>query len=597
MPKSPVAICPPEEVALKSLFLGPQSENGEWFREQVNRLVDHYLGWRRGRFAEDGKAISSADQDSVQFRRRQSKLSRDLVTLMKALENETPTFTPRYVGHMVSEVSLPGILGHVVMLLHNPNNASQEVSRVGLRIEDEAIASLLEMVGFDRKKGAGHFTSGGTVANFEGLWRARYRLDHFLSLGHLLRHTRQKNLTLFQAAHLGWPEFTRWHRKFRVTDEALRPWSLVANNPWRVGQAIEKLYGQTYFGPVLLVPESKHYSWQKAVSLMGLGDEAFWPIALDKEGRLDVTHLRQLIETAQTQNRPVLAVVSVAGTTELGEMDPVHEVQDLLDTYRRRGIHIWHHVDAAYGGFYCAMLRSKKLSDRLSPNVRQALAAISRASSVTIDPHKLGYIPYACGAILVPSEENDRVSSFAAPYLHTGKGRSPSWSSTLEGSRSASGAAAMWLAANSIGLDATGYGAILARGIESRRRLSERIEATIKGAYVIGSGELNVVCFCVAKVGETSRRTNERTLALYQAIHRGPQFGVSKTSLDVKCYAKLIDRHIARWQGDRNTRELVLIRLVLMNPFISSKVTKTDFIDAFCQYANRLVKRGPGSLD
>ena len=84
---------------------------------------------------------------------------------------------------MVSELSLPALFGHFATLLHNPNNLSREVARTCSVIEDEAIAMLAAMLGFDPKVARGHFTSGGTVANFEGVWRARYRMDHGLALG------------------------------------------------------------------------------------------------------------------------------------------------------------------------------------------------------------------------------------------------------------------------------------------------------------------------------------------------------------------------------------------------------------------------------
>ena len=38
---------------------------------------------------------------------------------------------------------------------------------------------LATMVGYNPAATQGHFTSGGTVANFEAVWRARYRLDHW----------------------------------------------------------------------------------------------------------------------------------------------------------------------------------------------------------------------------------------------------------------------------------------------------------------------------------------------------------------------------------------------------------------------------------
>lgn len=36
---------------------------------------------------------------------------------------------------------------------------------------------------------------------------------------------------------------------------------------------------------------------------------------------------------------------------------------------------------------------------------------------MTIDPHKLGYVPYACGAFLTRDAAAYAVSAFDAPYL------------------------------------------------------------------------------------------------------------------------------------------------------------------------------------
>ncbi|HAJ03440.1 MAG TPA: hypothetical protein DCL55_09410, partial [Brevundimonas sp.] len=110
------------------------------------------------------------------------RLGRRLLTLCDALTAETPTFSPRYIAHMKADLSLPGLLGWFAAMLHNPNNSSRDASRVGSVIETEAIAALAGMLGYDPAQAQGHFTSGGTVANFEAVWRARYRLDHWLAL-------------------------------------------------------------------------------------------------------------------------------------------------------------------------------------------------------------------------------------------------------------------------------------------------------------------------------------------------------------------------------------------------------------------------------
>ena len=95
-----------------------------------------------------------------------------LAELLALLKDEIPTFSPRYLGHMVSDISLPGLLGHVAMLFENANLASREAAMVASKIETEAINLLADMVGLDPVPTRGHFTSGGTLANFEAVWRA-----------------------------------------------------------------------------------------------------------------------------------------------------------------------------------------------------------------------------------------------------------------------------------------------------------------------------------------------------------------------------------------------------------------------------------------
>lgn len=50
--------------------------------------------------------------------------------------------------------------------------------------------------------------------------------------------------------------------------------------------------GRDFLGPIILVPENKHYSWIKGVSLMGLGKESYWPVELDAFGRLSASDLK-----------------------------------------------------------------------------------------------------------------------------------------------------------------------------------------------------------------------------------------------------------------------------------------------------------------
>src|SRR5690606_13956667 len=150
-------------------------------------------------------------------------------------------------------------------------------------------------------------TSGGTVANFEGLLRARMRLSMWLTLGALAK-TQGKNLNVFDSAHMGWDQYNALYTELGATEKSLLPYHILKNNPYEIAEKLKGIFGVNYRGPVILVPQNKHYSWEKAVRLIGLGDDAFWPVKLDYRGKMDVLDLKKQIREARLQNRPILMV-------------------------------------------------------------------------------------------------------------------------------------------------------------------------------------------------------------------------------------------------------------------------------------------------
>ncbi len=565
--------------AADAYFLGPKSENGSWVRGEFQAILDHWFDWRRSLFAEDPEAISPARRLSPEFLREREVLGQELRNLLDMLRSEVPKFTPRYIGHMVSELSLPALLGHFATLLHNPNITSREVAKIGAKMESEAIAMLAGMVGFDSGVAQGHFTGGGTMANFEAVWRARYRLDHALSLALVLAERDGDPLDPFMAAHMGWREFERIEVERNVDEADLRAASMVLGNPFDVARRIGKCTGRDYLGPVLITPGNKHFSWQKAANLFGLGEDSFWNTPLDQEGRVDLTALEERINEARALGRPVLAVISVAGTTEAGEIDPVDKIADKLEALKAKNIHIWHHVDAAYGGFFCTLLGGKT-EDVLEPAQQNALRAISRAQSVTIDPHKLGYVPYSCGAFITRDEHAYRASSFQAPYIDRAD-VSDKWRCTLEGSRSGAGAAATWLTGKTLGFGPQKFGKIIAAGIDARKVFTKALIKAIPLVRPLRPADTNIVCFSLAKEGETLSQSNARTLAVYARFQAHPDFSVSKTVLGAASYDALIDQHLKGHDGVRDEDSLALLRLVFMNPFWTNPETRDQLTPEF----------------
>lgn len=567
----------------RTYFPGARSENESRLRGEMDATLDHWFRWRSGRFEDSAPVGPQPVESGTAGPRADDRLGQRLLALCDAMTAETPTFSPRYIAHMKSDLSLPGLLGWFAAMLHNPNNSSRDASRAGSVIETEALAALAEMLGYDPARAQGHFTSGGTVANFEAVWRARYRLDHWLALALHIAETTGTRLDPFAAAHMGWARFRELLTSHRLAEADLKACSAAASNPGDIWRRISRASGQDYRGPVMLVPGNRHYSWSKSANVFGLGGEAIWSIALDASGRLDLADFERLVARAEAEGRPVLMAVAVAGATETGAVDPLDRLYDRMDKWQaERGWRIWRHVDAAYGGFLAAMLDGPSEAI-LTPETAAALRAIRRSDSITIDPHKLGYVPYACGAFLTPDAERYAVSAFDAPYLDRPELGAGKWSSTLEGSRSAAGAAATWLTAETIGFDADGFGALMAATVDARQAFQAAVQDAVPQARFLPA-DSNIACFTLAHSGAALSRSNTRTRAVFDHFQTSPDFAVSKTTLgpdNAALMASILAGHGGHDDAPDGYGGMLVIRCVFMNPYWSEPSVRQDLLPRF----------------
>jgi glutamate/tyrosine decarboxylase-like PLP-dependent enzyme len=547
------------------LFIGPKGEYAKQFGALWQHLLDTTMHRRSTRFNGDPEWVWESRGIN-----KPPDIQRALDELLGLLREEIPTFSPRYLGHMVSDISIPSLLGHMAMLFENANLASREAAVVASRIETESINMLAKMIGLDPEPSRGHFTSGGTLANFEAVWRARYRLDHWLTLGMWLRANGHTESSLFSLAHCGWKAFHEAMNTHQLQDGDLTPYSAVLHGPVAIDRRIREELGEIWPEPVILVPGNKHYSWPKAANVFGMGAGAVWPCELDPQGRLSAASVKSQIERAIRENRPVMMVVSVAGTTELGMVDPIDEINAVLADYRdARGLHIWHHVDAAYGGYLCSTLNDKLC--QLSTRSQDALRSIKAANSVTLDPHKLGFVPYACGAFLVPDSESYSVSSIHAPYLEKPQDvEFPGWSTTLEGSRAATGPSAVWLSAKVMPLDASGHGAFLNNSLTVAQQIHTALGESSTYVRRLQESDTNVVCFSLACDGDTLSQANQRTSALLEDFRASPELSVTRTHLGIDNYQRLVGSLVEQWHGSIDTDHLTVIRMVVMNPYLDN---------------------------
>lgn len=564
--------CPPADSALKCFFLGPQAENAGALSHELNYILDRWFNWRRSKFPEDGEAIPAVERASDDFLQQQIKFHRQVETVMSRFEKEIPKFSPRYIGHMFSEYSLPALLGHLITLLHNPNNISRESSLVGVEFEREAISYLCEMLNFPSGS-IGHFTSGGTIANLEFLVRAKYRWHTWLGASW------NSSRSLMSASHGGWdassPEVPALHD---LSDIA-------------IARRIEERYGHEFNGPVILIPENKHYSWVKGAHYLGLGKGGLVMVPLDRYGSIDVRALKKKIDECRTSNRPILGVVSVCGSTELGTIDPVHEVNEhLLKLKIEEDFHIWHHVDAAYGGFFASVTGLEDNS--LSADQLKNLNAMALSDSVTLDPHKLGYVPYASGAFVCRNKKDYFLDLFKAPYVQF-DGDLDRGLFTIEGSRSAAGAVSTWLTGTCIGFGGEGYGKIIDRTVRSCQLFEDRLKDSGLPLIFLKNPKTNILCFSIGEKGDSLSSVNEKTNGLLKKLENlngeKETFFISKSVL-----SKNFESFISRVAEENNLHvdgeDLVVLRLTMMNPFLMSRHSKVDYVSEFIATVRRLLQ-------
>ena len=149
--------------------------------------------------------------------------------------------------------------------------------------------------------------------------------------------------------------------------------------------ARERLLGADIRRGVLYTSDQAHHSVLKSAKMAGVMPDRVRAIRADDRYRLDVKALADAMEDDRGGGLTPFAVVSNAGTTNTGAVDPLDQVADLCAREN-----VWHHVDGAYGAFFF-----------VCDDLRKVLAGLSRADSLTLDPHKGMFLPYGTGALLV----------------------------------------------------------------------------------------------------------------------------------------------------------------------------------------------------
>ena len=272
-------------------------------RAERQRIDDHLT--RALALAEDrvlaGPATPTIDIEA--FRRELEgfdfRVPRPLTELLDwsidALEHGLTHLThPRYFGLFNPAPTFPSQCADRLVAAFNPQVASSGTSPAAVALEAYLIRHIAGRAGFPAGTG-GHFTSGGSEANFTALLCA---LTH---------------------AHPGFA-----------------------------------LHGARVFAgqPVFYVSKECHRSWVKIAHQAGIGRSAARLVDTDGRGRISLNALTRAITEDQAAGYVPFLIVASAGTTNAGMLDPLNGCADTAAQH-----HLWYHVDAAWGGAMIASER------------------------------------------------------------------------------------------------------------------------------------------------------------------------------------------------------------------------------------------------
>jgi glutamate/tyrosine decarboxylase-like PLP-dependent enzyme len=248
---------------------------------------------------------------NLELPKDQQGSSKVFETIKEYLEYSQRTLHPQFNNQLYAAITPPAFMGEVISALTNTSMATFEIAPVATLMEKKMVEKLNSYVGYGGSEGI--MCTGGSNANMLALHCARAKDD-----------------------------------------------------PKAYEEGNSKKYA-------IFVSEVAHYSFEKAITLMGLGLNSLKKVKADKSGKMLTTDLIEKIKEAKSNGEKPLLIASTAGTTVKGAFDPIKEIDQIA-----KENNIWHHIDGAWGG-----------SAFLSKKTKNLLEGCELSDSFTWDAHKL----------------------------------------------------------------------------------------------------------------------------------------------------------------------------------------------------------------
>ncbi len=215
-----------------------------------------------------------------------------------------------------------------------------------------------------------------------------------------------------------------------------------------------------------------HQSIDKACSLNNIKNIVEIPYNHNFE--MDTNVLIKEIDFQIKSGRNRIIIVATVGYTMTGTSDSIAEIDRIIQDYStNKDVSFYLHVDAAIGGLVYPFCNKEPFAFQYAS-----------VKSLTVDPHKMGYVPFSAGVFLCRRNLQDYVA-IPIKYAKTVMDK------TLVSSRSAAAAATCWTTFNYLGI--SGFEKRIRKLISMKEYLVENLLAE-KLAVLISDPGTNMVC-------------------------------------------------------------------------------------------------------
>jgi len=646
---------------VKALFLGPKAENQDLYESLILEIVRDSCFLRKNFHPLDDSIISEKDKLNNDYNKTVAQLKQHLQGVLSELKKGVPLYHPRYIGHMHGDLLLSGIAAYFATMLYNPNNVVGESSPATTKMELDYINALCKMVGFKpcvKLMGDyswGHLCAGGTSANIEALWVARnikyYPLSVKLAfqfqpkcksitdiyIRSLNKHIEEAtynelfNLPVHEILKLK-DEIYKFcmDSKLNITEyqEMINKYSVTQLGVYGIHHNIETLEinPEQIDLPKVYIAKSNHYSWEKALDVIGIGRNQLVKIDIDQAYRLKMDDLCNKMDASGS---PTLAVIGILGSSKQGSIDPIDDIVELRNQKEKENHSFVIHIDGAYGGYFSSLFWENTKSENFSSDKAvlnyldrddnnlfklegkstinekwcKKIKAVSKTDSITIDPHKMGYIPYPAGSILFADTRMKDFISYEPAYLNKSSDQDDlhnaflgQW--TLEGSRPGAAAAACFLSNKVLPFTQKGHGILVKNSMQSADRFWNSIDS-FNGDKEINQGfkivplyvpETNIISYVVSapKTIRKTKHLNHLNRGLYErfsvkgdSIIPALDFMIAKDGfdyLDIPKNSLLTPCEIDESKEENTKEKITILSSVFMNP-LSIKLKNTFYND------------------